>query len=343
MKAPNMDRRQFLATAGVAAFASAQSPPRVKLGIDIFSLRSQNWSAFEYLDYSARQKAKVVHFSEPRFLGSMDEAHLREVRAHAEKLGLEVEIGMGSICPTSTAFDPKPGTAEEQLTRMIESAHVIGSKIVRCVLGTAADRDPGPIEKHIADTVKVLHAVRSRAADRGVKFAIENHAGDMQAWELKTLIEAAGKDFVGVCLDAGNPLWTLEDPHLTLDTLHPYVLTSHTRDTAVWNVPEGAAVTWVRMGQGNVNIDGYMKRFVELCPGRALSLESIVFGPRVLAWRKPEFWKPYPEARAAEFTRFLAIADRGKPVPDYPWERGKDLEREDLEASLAYVRNLFSL
>jgi len=28
------------------------------------------------------------------------------------KLGIEVELGMRSICPTSKAFDPKLGTAE---------------------------------------------------------------------------------------------------------------------------------------------------------------------------------------------------------------------------------------
>ena len=32
----------------------------VKLGIDLFSIRSSGWSAFEYLDYCAKHKAKVV-------------------------------------------------------------------------------------------------------------------------------------------------------------------------------------------------------------------------------------------------------------------------------------------
>ena len=51
--------------------------------------------------------------------------------------------------------------------------------------------------------------------DAGVRMAIENHAGDMQARELEGLIEAAGPEYVGVCLDSGNPVWTIEDPHLT--------------------------------------------------------------------------------------------------------------------------------
>src|SRR5439155_1137922 len=124
--------------------------------------------------------------------------------------------------------------------------------------------------------VKVLRNMRSKAIDSNIKVAIENHAGDMQARELKSLIEAAGPDFVGACLDSGNPCWTIEDPHLTLETLHPYVLTSHVRDSAVWTTPEGAAVAWVRMGEGNVDIERYVRDYARLCPGRALSLESIV-------------------------------------------------------------------
>src|SRR5262249_34438472 len=149
------------------------------------------------------------------------------VRAYADKLGIQCELGMRSICPSSTMFDPQQGTAEEQLTRMIPAALAIGSPIIRCVLGSMEDRKPPGIESHIEDTVRVLRAVKSRVTDSGLKIAIENHAGDMQGRELKMLVEEAGKDFVGVCLDSGNPLWTIEDPHLTLETLHPYVLTSH--------------------------------------------------------------------------------------------------------------------
>src|SRR3989441_9042705 len=165
---------------------------------------------------------------------------------------------------------------------MIHAAKIVGSPIVRAVLGSMADRvGPIPLEGHIENTAKVLRNVRSLAVDNGLKIAIENHAGDMQGRELKMLIEEAGKDFVGACLDSGNPLWTLEDPHLTLETLAPYVLTSHVRDSAVWRVPEGAAVSWVRMGEGNVGIEEFVRKYAEVCPGRALSLESIVTAPRV--------------------------------------------------------------
>ncbi|MCX6631087.1 MAG: TIM barrel protein [Candidatus Solibacter sp.] len=196
-------------------------------------------------------------------------------------------------------------------------------------------------------TVKVLRNVRAKVQDHNLKIAIENHAGDMQAHELKQLIEEAGKDFVGACLDSGNPLWTLEDPHVTLETLHPYVLTSHVRDSAVWRVPEGAAVSWVRMGQGNVGIDDYCRKYAELCPGRALSLESIVMGPRVYPFRDPKFWEAYRDIPAWAFARFLEIAERGKPHAAEPRaatpEAARQREREDLEASIEYTRKLLSL
>ena len=341
-----MNRREFLAAAGVSQLGGGVTKPEttVKLGIDLFSLRSQKWTAQQYLDYCAAQKVQLVHFSETRFLGSFEPEHLRAVREQAERLGLEVEIGMKSICPTSKMFDATQGTAEEQLVRMMKAANLVGSNIVRAVLGSADDRKPGPIEARIDDTVAVLHKVRRQAAEHKVKIAIENHAGDMQARELKSLIEKAGPEFVGVCLDSGNPLWTIEDPHVTLETLHPYVLTSHLRDSAVWTVPQGAAVTWVQMGRGNVDIDGYVRRYVELCPGKPLSLESIVFGPRVLPYNDHAFWDAYRKTPAWEFQRFLALAERGKPYPPEPWETADEAmrERAALEESLGYTKKLVS-
>jgi sugar phosphate isomerase/epimerase len=345
-----MTRRTILALAAaapLAAPAAIAADPPVKLGVDLFSLRSQNWTPVQLLDYCAAQKARVVHFSEIRFIGGLDPENLRAVRRHAEQVGIEVEIGMKSICPTSKMFDAKAGTAEEQLAKMVDAATTVGSHIVRAVLGSSDDRHPGPIERHIESTAKVLRNSRSKVMDAGLKVAIENHAGDMQARELKSLVEMAGKDFVGVCLDSGNPLWTLEDPHLTLETLHPYVLTSHVRDSAVWRVPEGAAVAWVRMGEGNVRIDEYVRKYAELCPGRALSLESIVTNARVFPYRDPQFWDAYRNDPAWEFTRFLEIAERGKPKPPEPSLKERDAvlrkEREDLEASLTYTRRLLGI
>jgi len=346
MPQPLPSRREMLTTAAALAATSAMSATQTsfKLGVDLFSLRSQGWDAFQYLDHSARLGARVVHFSEIRFLGGLDDAHMGKVKEHAGRLGIELEIGMRSICPTSTLFDAAQGTAEEQLARVVRAASLAGSKLVRCFLGSMADRRTAvSLEQHIENVVKVLRAVKSRAADAGIRIAVENHAGDMQARELKMLIEEAGKDVVGACLDSGNPSWTLEDPHLTLETLAPYVLTSHVRDSAVWRTDEGIAVAWTRMGEGNVGIDRWMKRYVELCPGKALSMEIIVTGPRTFAIYDPKFWDGYRRQPAWELSRFLAHADKGKARPA-PVQVGKEAgqmrEQEDLAVSTKYTKEL---
>lgn len=342
-----MDRRAFLAaglgTLGQAAWPAA--PTGTRLGLDVFSLRSQPWTAFQILDFCAKWNLEVVHFSEPRFLGGLEPEHLAKVGDYARKLNVGIQAGMLSICPTSRLFDRAAGTAEQQIARMVGVARTLGSPLIRAVLGNSGDRS-GPIEAHIESTVRVLRNVRSLVMDNNLKIAIENHAGDMQARELKSLIEGAGRDFVGACLDSGNPLITIEDPHLTLETLAPYVLTSHVRDTAVWHTPGGAAVAWIGMGDGNIDIDDYVRKFVRLCPGVPILLEIIVFlKPRIINYYDPAFWNNYRNTPAWEFARFVARVDKGTPrelAPPPSKEETPQRELTDLEKSIKFTRVLLN-
>jgi len=280
-----------------------------------------------------------VHFSEPRLVGGFEPAHLKRVRAHADSLGLDIEIGMLSICPTSGIFDPAQGSADDQLGRAIDAANICGSPLVRCVLGNSLDRrGAGGIERHIDQVLQVLRRMRSRVVDAGVKIALENHSGDMQARELKKLIETAGTDFVGVCIDSGNASWAIEDPHLALETLAPYVLTSHMRDSAVWNTPEGVVAQWTRMGEGNVDIARYVRTYVEKCPGRAVSLELIMHRQRTFDYHDDEFWAAYPSTPAREFARFLTRAEKGQPRPDVDSSLTETVG--DVDVSLATLKDM---
>jgi hypothetical protein len=230
------------------------------------------------------------------------------------------------------------------------------SPIVRCVLGSQADRRGG-IEKHIESTVRVLKNTRSKVMDAAIKVAIENHAGDMQARELKMLIETAGREYVGACIDSGNAVWTIEDPHLTLETLAPYVETSHVRDSYVFNSPQGTAVQWSRTGEGNIGMDDWIRKYVTQCPGKAVSLEVIVSGsPRMFNYRDPQAWEIFKTTPAWEFARFLALCDKGTPRPLPPPGQGRAgggggrgagpnpeaqaRNREDVEASLKWTSSL---
>lgn len=338
------DRRTFLKTMGAAAIAMGSSNAvqaagaaaqtsaaavRPRLGLDTFSIGAQNWTPMQILDFAARMKIDVVQFSEIRFLGSADwkvalePSNLRAIRTKADELGLKLEVGMRSIGPTSGSFDKAAGTAEEQILRMVEAAKILGSPLMRCFQGTQADRSSN-IDRHIDETVKVLRSVRTRVVDSGVKIAVENHAGDMQARELKRLIEESGRDFVGATIDSGNAMWTIEDPHLTLEVLAPYVLTSHMRDSYVFNSERGTAVQWCRMGDGNIDMEGYLRKFVAQCPGKTINLEVIVQGsPRLFNYRDPQAWEIFQTTPAWEWARFLARVEKGEPRPLPPPAQGR--------------------
>jgi 3-oxoisoapionate decarboxylase len=340
---PEANRREFLKATGAAAIglattdlvASSQNAPRIRLGLDAFSLGAQNWTPFQTLDWASKLNVNMVHFSEVRFLGSpkWQEAlapdNLKKIRDRAAELKIDLEIGMRSICPTAADFqnaqnaDPTLGTADEQIARMVVAAKAIGSPIVRCVQGTQADRRTG-LEKHIAETVKVVKRNRSRLVDAGVKLAIENHAGDMQGRELKALIEEAGPECIGACLDTGNAVWTIEDPMATVEALAPYALTSHFRDSYVFTSPQGIAVQWTRMGDGNVGMEDLIKTYVAKAPGKAVSLEVIVQGNwRLFNYRDPAAWEIFQTVPASGFARFLALAEKGTPKELPPPAQGR--------------------
>jgi len=339
-----------LALAGplTAADIAASSPnKRLKLGFDNFSIRAMNWKAPALLDYAASLKLDSILISDLDAYESLEDKYLGEVRAKAEGLGIQIHAGTWSICPTSKFFKNKWGNAEEHLALGIRVAKALGSPVIRCILGMADDRKTeGGIEARMADTIKVCQACRSRAQDANVKVAIENHAGDMQAWELVTLIEAAGKEYVGATLDSGNATWTMEDPLAGLETLGPYVLSTGTRDSMVWEYEEGAKVQWTAMGEGLVDWKSYFERFTALCPTVPVNLEIISGFARPVPYLRDDFWSVWPKARGRDFAKFLALAKRGHPLephksPDAKAEQ--EYQKSELERSLKHCKEAFGL
>lgn len=329
----------------------------MKLGVDLFSLRFQDWNAFEHLEYAHRIGLDVVHFSDLAPFESLEEAYLQRVKAKADELDIAIEVGMGSICPTSTTFSNEEGTAAEQLRRMLRIADILGSPAVRCYLGANADRRTEvPLAAHVEATIETCQAVRDMALALEIKIAIENHAGDLQARELKALVEAAGPDYVGVCIDSGNPLWVAESPFVTLEHLAPYVVMSHIRDTAVWRHPDGAMAQWVAMGDGSVGIETWARRYQELCPNTHFTLEIITsLPPRVLDYLTADYWALYPDAAANEFAQFLKLVERGRPytgaVLTADWDNMPAAYRDalaiqqrwQLEKSVRYCREVLGI
>ena len=356
-------RRTFLASLAAAGATSltgfqrkaqAADTTKMKLGFDNFSLRAFDWKAPQLIEYAASTNVDTLLLSDLDVYESLEADYLKKVAAQAKEAGIELQTGTGSICPTSKSYNEKKwGKAEDHARLLIRTARHLGTPVARCYLGSGRDRDgDGGIYRHMDEMVKVLKAVKTEAEDAGVKIAIENHAGDMQAWELVTLIKEAGESYVGATMDPGNAAWTLEDPMLNLETLGPYVVTTGIRDTAVWETEKGAMAMWTNMGLGNTDWPAYVKRFRELCPGVPFVLEIISYKWSSEAkYLEPEFWSRYPKARASEFARYVAFARKGKPY-ELPagrpsGEKSSKLEQAqqkfDLEESLKYCREVLGI
>lgn len=334
----------------------------MRLGIDSYSLKNQGWDAFQMLDYSASMGLDNVHFSERGNFASLEPEYLRRLKAHADGLGLSVEVGMGSFNRYAASFKPELGRGEQQLADMIGAATIMGSPVVRCFMGMEGDRiGKVPFAELLEECVRTLRAVAPRARDAGVKIGVENHGGvDLLARELRGLIETVGTDVVGACLDTGNPAYGGEDPLLSAEMLAPYAVTSHVRDTRIWADERGAQAQWAPLGQGNVDLAGIMAILQAQAPTVPVDLEIITGrAPKALPYldRTSTFWTIYPQMLAQDFVRFVHLAEGGPAgaleqvtvagnLADQPADRRqafREQQRRHFEESVRYAKDVLGL
>lgn len=331
---------------GVARGQEAAASNRVALGLDAHSLRGMRWQARQVIEYAGQQQLDAVLLNTLKPFESLEPEHLRTLKEHAAARGLRIYIGVGSVAEGSTTFSKEHGSAEALLALGVRVATAVGSPIVNCRIGAFPDRaTPGGIEARMAELVRVLKALRSRAQDAGVKFAVENHAGDLRSEEVLEIIEAAGTDVVGVMLDPGNAVWAMEDPMQQLELLGRHVLCTSVRDWMVWQTPEGATFQWTAIGEGLMDVPRFVSRMAQLCPAAPLNLEIISNSPRPIPFLQRDHWKVYPQLRAAGIADFLALCRRGRalkveaaPAGINAREFDQQHQRAELERSIAAIR-----
>lgn len=324
------------------------------LGYNTYCLRALRWNDARLLEFASEHRLDAIFLQDSLDPRAMDPAHWKEVRGMARRLELHLETGGGGILPKRAGDIPQ---SIATLRRHIERAAAMGSPFVRCVLASERAALPGSVEQGMEWAVKILRAVRPELAAAGLKAIIEVHK-DLQAWELREVVEAAGKDLVGVYLDTGNPVFVLEHPMTTLETLAPYVCSAHLRDSVIYEHPRGVAVQWVPLGEGVIDFRAFVKRLAELCPAVHVYHKPITGRPpAVIPYLEQEFWKMFPRARAGELARFLDLARRGRPyegrmvvedIPGRPVPEAflaaiRHQQRDHVERGLEYAKKELNL
>jgi sugar phosphate isomerase/epimerase len=356
-----MKRREFNKLAGAGVLAAQALPaisaarlfengsddlPRVPLGACDHSLRTMEVSADQLIDYGIEQKLDAVQLNSFRPLESRDDAYLRRLREKAAKNGIRIYLGAGSISDRSTRFNNTWGTGRQLLQEGIRVAVALGSPIVVCRIGTMEDRfTEGGIEAHIEAVIKTMASLRNEALDAGVKFAFENHAGDLRTEELLYLIDEAGTDICGAMLDFGNAVWAMEDPINAIERLGPHILCTSARDVMLWETDNGAMMQWTAAGEGLMDYPLYIQRMAELCPGVPLAVESISNSPRPIPFLTDAFWTGFPKLPASGIADFLKLLRQGRPLEFLEPPEGMDKktfdiqhQQSELRASLDYLR-----
>ena len=328
---------------------------RFPLGYNTYSLRAFRWDDLRLLNFAAEQKLDAIYLQDSLDPRKDDPAHWKEVKETAARLGLVLHGGDAGALPRTS--DGMPATME-RLRHGIRNAVGLGSKIVRFrVAGDRASLPPGPPEKHVADAVRVLRGVRNEALDAGVKFGIENHK-DIYCRQTRQLIDEAGKDFVGSYLDTGNPVFVLEDPLQTVETLGPVAVMLHLRDSVVYEAQGGINVQWVPLGEGTVDFKKIIAKAKEVCPPIAVFNKPITGRPPQLLpiYDEDYMKKTWFDMRGSDLARFMSVAKRGHAyekhivIEDVPGQIAEPLaaalqyqQREHMERGLEYARRTLDL
>jgi sugar phosphate isomerase/epimerase len=324
------------------------------LGFNTYSLRAWRWHDLQLLEYAAGQKLDAVYLQDSLDPENNNPAHWKELKDAAARLGLELQGGDAGSLPRT------PDGVDATLARMregIRHAVGVGSKLVRFrVAGDRASMPPGPVEKVMETMVRTLRAVRTEAMDAGVKFAIENHK-DLYCWQTRQIIDSAGTEFVGSYLDTGNPVFVMEDPLATVETLGPVAIMLHLRDSVVYESRNGVAVQWAPLGEGVVDFKAIIEKARELCPHVTVYNKPITGRPpQILAIYNPEFMQNWRDMRASDLARFLALAKHGHPyenhmvIEDVPGKTPPPLaaalqyqQREHMDRGIEYARKVLDL
>jgi sugar phosphate isomerase/epimerase len=357
-----MTRRSFVSSATAAAIAAAESArlaaaenQPTPMGLNTYCLRALKWNDRQLLEYAASLKLDAIFLQDSLDPATAQASHWTEVKAMAKDLGLHLETGGGGVFVKSPDnFDG----AVENLRYQITRAKAMGSPVVRINISAGrSSLPPGPTDPILASVVRIFKAVKPQLTDAGMKIALEVHK-DFQAWEFRNLVEEAGPDFVGIYMDTGNPVFVLEHPLTTLETLSPYVVTLHLRDSVVYEHKRGVAVQWVPLGEGTVNFPEYMAKARQLCPNVYVYIKPITGRPpEVLPYLEPGFWQLFPRARASELARFLALAKQGspydrpvviedllgRPIPPHFLEAVQFQQKDHMERSVQYAKEKLNL
>ncbi len=315
----------------------------IKIGLDTFTIRDLNLDPFQILDYVKAHELEGAQFGSLRQISpSLDPGYLKEIRAHADRLGLYSHVSVGTCNPHFTGKSREEQIAD--LTAEIETAAACGWHELHSCLGGPDERyrHKIPWPQQLADSSEFIRELGPVLRAHGSRINLETH-GDATTFELVRLIESAVADVAGICLDTANVLVFAEDPIAAARRAAPYTHLTHTKDGILYFSEHGLMRQGRPPGQGCLDWEKILPILHEQQPNLPLSIEDHkwLFEIRIF---DPEWHAHHPDLNSIELAECVRLARIGQRKIDRgEWPEPEEYERvpylEEMEERLAAGRD----
>lgn len=254
---------------------------------------------------------------------TLDHGEMREIRAHADNLGMYVESGLGKVNPYASPEAPELRAAGDGdillgFRRMMEACAV--ADIREVWIGTANfkgqyrgnwcyDRFRTDVswQEQLDATERFLHRLAPIARDLGIHMNMETHE-EITTFEVVRLVEAVGPDVMGITFDVANVTHRGEDPVAAAHRVAPYTRQTHLKDIVHCFTDEGAVRQMRPCGQGIVDYETILPLLYQHNPTLHLTIENPNSPGRTLMQVFDPAWHAaHPDLSTAELASFFRL------------------------------------
>jgi 3-oxoisoapionate decarboxylase len=344
-----MNRRNFLKTLAASGWVgltigdrllSAQESPPTCMGVVQYSFSDSphTRTAYAFLEYCHTLGAGGIQIG----LDSLDPAYLDRLQRRTAELGMYLEAIVSLPQNNDAAdFEQHVAAARRAGAVCLRSACLNGRRYENF---TSLDQWKSFVaESHqrIALAVPVLEKYR-------MPLGLENHK-DWTADEMVALMERHSSEFLGVCLDTGNNISLLDDPMDLVGKLAPLAVTTHFKNMAVKEYPDGFLLSEVPLGQGILNLSQVVDIIRKARPRARLNLEMITRDPLQIPCLAAKYWVTFPERNGEYLARTLRLVRDHPPAGPLPHVSGLEAEarrreeEDNVRQCLAYARATLGL
>jgi len=303
-----------------------------------FSASPHTRSAYEFLEYCHGLGAAGIQIA----LDSEEPAYLETLKRRAAELDMYLEVIVNlPQKDDATGFEQQVVSARQAGAVCLRSACLNGR---RYETFTSLDDWKSFVAlsyQRIALAVPILEKYR-------LPLGLENHK-DWTADEMVGLLEHHSSEFLGACLDTGNNISLLDVPMEVVEKLAPFAVTTHFKNMAVKDAPDGFLLSEVLLNQGVLDLTKVVKTIRTSRPHIRFNLEMITRDPLRVPCLTDQYWVTFPDRDGLYLARTLRFVHDHPPSEPLPHVSGMDQgtrqrqEEENVKQSLAFARDSLGL